>query len=131
MEFVRELMSDKEYTEKEYREAEWRMWRVIQITRDIYLDSQRKHADGRKEDQAAGVPSEYDLTWNEQNERWVLTYTRENLFIGAFTTKRAALKDGALLEKIGGRGRVRVCGKKGRCRVREVDLSRDFLSTPT
>ncbi len=96
------------------------MWRVVQITRGIYLDSQRKHADGRKEDQAADIPSEHDLTWDERDDRWVLTYTRENLFIGAFTTKRAALKDGALLEKIGGPGRVRVFGKKGRCRVREV-----------
>ncbi|HIO01749.1 MAG TPA: hypothetical protein EYN14_07310 [Alphaproteobacteria bacterium] len=51
--------------------------------------------DGRKEDQAAGTPSEYDLTW-DGGERWILTYTQENLFIVACTTKRAALNDGAL-----------------------------------
>lgn len=123
LELVRGLLLDKKYSEKEYREAEWRMWRLIQITRQIYLDTCRKHRESREEDQAAGVPSEYDLTWNERDERWVLTYTRENLFIGAFTTNRAALKDGALLEKIGGPGRVRVYGKKGHCRAREVEFS--------
>lgn len=40
LEFVRELCPD--LSEKEVRMAEWRMWRVIKITRAIYLEDQQK-----------------------------------------------------------------------------------------